>query len=247
VCNSAGDGSNEATDGLKEPSSPSRSRSVRTKTNAVNSPAVKEGWLLSEEQGARKRGKASSSGPALSPTSTDDPVAISSIKTMSSTRKLLPEVQGSRKRGRALISAPNPSPTTADDPISISDTEDDASPQALSSDLQQSLQSATSVTRSAGEKCAGKRERSSTRVSSSTCVSLESCSAKQGRHQESKLLAARDLPRMSMVMTPFGPGIFLRLREAYAVCISRKRFRLENNIPAISHIFVAFVSRLAPF
>ena len=228
MCSSAGDGSNDATDGFKEPSSPSRRRFVRTKANAVNSPAVKEGWLLSEEQGARKRGKASSSGPALSPTSTDDPVATSSTKTMNSTRTPLPEEQGSRKRGRASISALNPSPTTADDPIAISDTEDDVSPQVSSADPQQPLQSATSVTRSAGEKHAGKRERSSTRVPSATSLSLESCSAKQGRHQESKLLAAWNLPRMSMVMTPFGPGIFLRLRETYGVCISRKRIRLEK-------------------
>lgn len=290
VRSSAGDGGNEATDDVCEPLSPSKRRSSRTKTNAVDSPAVKEGWLLSEEQGARKRemasslgpkatstdepvatsstksanvtaikagkllfeeqgarkrGKLTNSAPSLSPTSTDDQVAGSGPKSMNSTRKLLPEEQGSRKRGKASFSAPNLSPTTADDPIAISDTEDDATPQASSSDPQQSLQSATSVTRSAGEKGSGKHERSSTRGSASTSASLDNCSDKQGQHQESKLLAARDLPRMSMVMTPFGPGIFLRLRETYGVCISRELFRFKSQ--QFLTFLLLFVSRLALF
>lgn len=68
-----GRGRNEAS----EQSTPSRRGRSRTNLNAVDSPAVKDGWLVSEGRSAPKRGKTLPSAPAAPPTSSDDPIAIS--------------------------------------------------------------------------------------------------------------------------------------------------------------------------
>lgn len=71
------DGSGDRGRNEASTSAPSRRGRSRTNSNAVDSPAVKDGWLVSEGQSARKRGKTRSSAPAAPPTSSDAPIAIS--------------------------------------------------------------------------------------------------------------------------------------------------------------------------
>jgi hypothetical protein len=242
------DGGSEPTDKDKKPSPPLRRRSLRTNINVDSSPAVQDGWLLSEEQSARKRVKPSSLEPTLPPTtSPDDPIAASDTNAIDTQAVkdecTLSRKQGAQKRVKVSSSAQNCSPTSLDDPIAISDTEDDAPPHDATSDSHHSSQPAASTSKSAGENFPATRKKSSTRGSASASAGAKEFVDEQGPNQSSKLSMVRDLARMAMVITPFGPGIFLRLRENSKVFICGCSSRCKNTSSISLNAFLFFLSK----